>query len=191
MLPSKTRGVRVACSPLKSFSRSPLTVTKSATKQSDTTSTTINNAVNKHTVLVNKLINSFLDEILPPSPYPAVDYFALTTFRSSSKTLPPTNLCRAIVTFLQNSPLIDICLKKIRDWQLQYEFFHRDRKIEFCISFFEDNVAPTKGSCLIEMHHISGEHEAFQRVADILRQRYEVCLIAWVLKCGRCWRARH
>ena len=127
MFPSKlktTRGVRVARSTLKSFSRSPLTVTKSPTKQPDTTSTTINNAINKHsTTSVYKLINSFLDEILPPSPYPAVDYFALNTFRSSSKTLPPTNLCRAIVTFLQNSPLIDICLKKIRDWQLQYEFF--------------------------------------------------------------------
>lgn len=178
MFQQKARDLRLTptnCSPLKTFSLSPLTIDKAPTKQTNTTPTTTNNANNKRSAaIIDKLINSFLDEDLPPSPYPTADYFALNTFRSTSKTLPPTKLCRAIATFLQNSPLIDICIKKIRDWQLQYEFFHRDRKIEFCISFFEDNVTPTKGSCLIEMHRIAGDHEAFQRVADILRQRYEL-----------------
>jgi len=170
MYPKTRRG-----SVLSNFSQPSLIVRKSARKQPNATSTTINNTKKKkHSACVERLVDLLLDGKLPASPYPGVDYFALNTYRSSSKTLPPTKLCRAIVTFLRNSPLIDLCLKEIRDSQLQYEFFHRDRKIEFGISFFEDNVAPTKESCLIEMHRISGEHEAFHRLAEIIRQRYEL-----------------
>lgn len=152
-----------------------MTVTKTLTKQPDTTSTAMDIANNKHsTALVDKPGNSFLDEDLPPSPYPAVDYFALNTFRPSSKTLSPAKLYREISTFLQKSPLIDICIKIMRDWQLHCEFFHRDRKVKFSISFFEDNFASSKGSWLIEMHRITGDHEAFARLADILRERYEL-----------------
>jgi len=172
MLP-KARAVQVY-SAFKSFSRPSLIATKSARKQSEVPSTTINQTRKKHAVCVAKLVDPYLDGKLPEPPYPGVDYFALNTYRSSSKTLPPAKLCRAIVTFLRNSALVDLCLKKIRDWQLQYEFFHRDRKIEFCISFFEDNFAPTKESCLIEMHRISGEHEPFHRLAEILRQRHDL-----------------
>lgn len=145
-----------------------------ARKQPEATLTTINHTKKKHAACVEQLVDVFLEGKLPASLYAGVDQFALNTYRSSSKTLPPAKLFRAIVTFLRNSPLIDLCLKELRDWRFQCEFYHRDRKIEFVISFFEDNVAPTKESCLIEMHRISGEHEAFQRLAEIIRQRYEL-----------------
>ena len=189
---SKTRGIRAGSMSNNRANDSrltPLTTTKSASKQAEATwtavKTAVNNAEKKQAAAVEKLVDShdlFFDEKLPASPYAGVDYFALNTYRSSSKTLPPTKLCRAIASFLRNSPLVDLCLNKIRDWHLQYEFFHRDRKIEFCISFFEDNIAPTKESCLIEMHRISGQHEPFQRLAEILRQRYEVGVVLWFLK---------
>ena len=172
----KTRGVQL--SSLQSDSRLACSIpTESVRNSKELRSSTTNHAAEKkNAVFFAMFSDTHLDEQPPVPPYAEECYFALNTYRSSSTTLPAAKLFRAIDDFLQSAPLVELRLKKKRDWELQYEFFHRDRKIEFSINFFEDNVAPQMGSCLVETHRISGDHEPFQHLAEIIRQQYEVRL---------------
>lgn len=114
------------------------------------------------------------DKKLPAIPYANDCFFALTTFRSTGKTPPPTKLFDAIEDLIQEMPLAELQLQKKHDWELQYEFVHLSRKNEFRISFFEDSNRGEAHSCLVEINKISGEHAPFQNLAEIIRQKFQL-----------------